>query len=136
MYMISNNEAREAAIKLKQYCNMKPGCKDCCFAMIDGGCLIGENTPSNWYLEAEAPSDMERRFAKRMLNDGFDYVNIDYDMDGRHATLLGPKHQIGVMLHADSFHCLLDAGNYSLQSIMNGKAQRRKPNHDSTRTYP
>lgn len=94
--------------------------------MIDGGCLIGYSVPGNWCLEAEAPSDMERRFAKYKLNEGFDYVNLDFDMDGRHVTVCNSnKPDIGLILSSDSFGCLLDAGDYSLQSIVDGKAKRR-----------
>lgn len=119
-------EAREAAIKLKQYCNIYFGCDSCCFSMIDGGCLIGYSVPGNWHLEAGAPSDMERRFANRMLNEGFDYVNLDFDMDGRHVTVCDSnKPDIGLILSSDSFGCLLDAGDYSLRSIVDGKVQRR-----------
>lgn len=137
IYMISNKEvrnarltreAREAAIKLKEYCNLKLGCSSCCFSisLIDGGCLIGDNIPSSWCLEAEAPSDMERRFAKRMLSEGFDYVNLDFDMDGRHITVCDSnKPDIGLILSSDSFGCLLDAGDYSLRSIVDGKVKRR-----------
>ena len=67
--------------------------------MIDGGCLISDNIPSSWHLEAEAPSDMERRFAKYKLNEGFDYVNLDFDMDGRHVTVCDSnKPDIGLIL--------------------------------------
>lgn len=119
-------EAREAAIKLKQYCNIYFGCGSCRFAMTYGGCLIGYSVPGNWHLEADAPSDMERRFAKRMLNEGFDYVNLDFDMDGRHVTVCDSnKPDRGCILSSDSFGCLLDAGNYLLQSIVDGKVQRR-----------
>ena len=137
IYMISNKEvrnarltreAREAAIKLKEYCNLKTGCSSCCFSMTDGGCLIGDNIPSSWHLEAYAPSDMERRFAKYKLNEGFDYVNLDFDMDGRHVTVCDSnKPDIGLILSSDSFGCLLDAGDYSLRSIVDGKVKRRTP---------
>lgn len=133
--MISNKEVRnkrqareirEAALKIKQYCNIKPGCEDCYFAMTDGGCLIGYSVPGNWHLEAAAPSDMERRFAKYKLNEGFDYVNLDFDMDGRHVTVCDSNNpDIGCILSSDSFGCLLDAGDYSLRSIVDGKVQRR-----------
>lgn len=135
IYMISNKEvrnarmtreAREAAIKLKEYCNLKTGCSSCGFSMIDGGCLISDNIPSSWHLEAYAPSDMERRFAKRKLDEGFDYVNLDFDMDGRHVTVCDSnKPDIGLILSSDSFGCLLDAGDYSLRSIVDGKVKRR-----------
>lgn len=69
---------------------------------------------------------MERRFAKRMLNEGFDYVNLDFDMDGRHVTVCDSnKPDIGLILSSDSFGCLLDAGDYSLRSIVDGKVKRR-----------
>ena len=96
--------------------------------MTDGGCLIGDNIPRSWYLEAAAPSDMERRFAKRKLNEGFDYVNLNFDMDGRHVTVCDSnKPDIGCILSSDSFGCLLDAGDYSLRSIVDGKVKRRTP---------
>lgn len=121
-------EAREAAIKLKEYCNLKSWCSSCCFSisLIDGGCLISDNIPSSWHLEAYAPSDMERSFAKRKLNEGFDYVNLDFDMDVRHVTVCDSnKPDIGLILSSDSFGCLFDAGDYSLRSIVDGKVKRR-----------
>ena len=135
IYMISNKvvrnarltrEVREAALKIKQYCNIKYGCEDCYFSMTDGGCLIRHSVPGNWHLEADAPSDMERRFAKRMLNEGFDYVNLNFDIDGRHVTVYDSNRpDRGKILTEYSFDCLIDPGNYLLQSIVDGKVQRR-----------
>lgn len=125
-------EAREAVIKLKQYCNIYFGCDSYCFFMIDGSCLIGYSVPGNWHLKADAPSDMERCFAKRKLNEGFDYVNLDFDMDGRHVTVCDSnKPDISLILSSDSFGCLLDAGDYSLRSIVDGKSKGEQLNNDN-----
>lgn len=49
-----------------------------------------------------------------------------FDMDGRHVTVCDSnKPDIGLILSSDSFGCLLDAGDYSLRSIADGKVKRR-----------
>ena len=114
--MITNKEAREAAIKIKEYCSTRKNCGSCIFV---SRCITDYMRPSDWCIETEAFSDMERRFAGKALERGFDIVNIDYDADGRHVFIYDAKNPLRYeFLRADSFPSLYNAGDYSLRDMI------------------
>ena len=117
--MITDREVREAAIKIKEYCYTRKNCGSCIFV---SRCITDYMRPSDWCIETEASSDMERRFARKALERGFDMVNIDYDADGRHVFIYDKAQPLRYeFLRADSFPSLHNVGDYSLREIMNRK---------------
>ncbi len=116
--MISNKEAREAAIKLKQYCLERRMCDGC---VIYNSC-IDEERPANWYIEPECLSDDECNFAKQLFNDGYIYINIDFDADGRHVVAVNniEKSMPGKILRPDDFPSLVEPANYMLNTLVKG----------------
>ena len=116
--MITDKEAREAAIKIKEYCSTRKNCGSCVFG---GDCITDGMRPSDWCIETEALSDMERRFAGKALERGFDMVTIDYDADGRHVFIYDKAQPLRYeFLRADSFPSLHNAGDYSLRDMIRG----------------
>lgn len=112
--MISNKEAREAAVKLKQYCLERRRCDSC---VIYNSC-IDEERPANWYIEPEYLSDDECNFAKQLLDEGFIYINIDFDADGRHVEALKTSNPMpGKILKPDDFPSLVEPANYMLSTL-------------------
>lgn len=104
--MISNKEAREAANKLKQYCLERENCE----------------RPGNWYIEPECLPDDERDFAKQLLSDGYIYINIDFDADGRHVVAVNniEKSMPGKILRPDDFPSIVEPANYMLSTLVKG----------------
>lgn len=114
--MITDREVREAILKLKQYC-LEHNCKHCQF---ENNCIDGVY-PGDWYIEPETPSDMERSFARKAIEHGYDIVNINYDADGRHVFISNKAQPLQCeFLRADSFPSLHDPGSYLLYEIANG----------------
>lgn len=114
--MITDREVREAILKLKQYC-LEHNCKHCQF---ENNCIDGVY-PSDWHIEPETPSDMERSFARKAIEHGYDIVNINYDADGRHVFIYDAKNPGRYdFLRADSFPSLHNAGDYSLRDMIKG----------------
>lgn len=116
--MISNKEAREAAMKVKQYCLERENCERC---MLGNNCIDGEH-PGNWYIEPECLPDDERDFAKQLLSDGYIYINIDFDADGRHVVAVNniKKNMPGKILRPDDFPSLVEPANYMLSTLVKG----------------
>lgn len=116
--MITEKEAREAARKIKNYCWQNEDCRSCIFHTSE--CALYEvNVPAHWYIKPDAPSDMERAFAKKVLERDYDTVNVDYDADGRHVLIYKkelPQHY--EILRADSFPSLQHAGIYPLRDMI------------------
>ena len=117
--MISNKEVREAAKKIKQYCLEQENCDRC---PLENNCIDGER-PCNWYIEPEylyLPDD-ERNFAKQLLDEGFIYINIDFDVDGRHVEAYRiEKTMSGRILRPDDFPSLIEPANYMLSTLAKG----------------
>ena len=112
--MITDREVREAILKLKQYC-LEHNCKHCQF---ENNCIDGVY-PGDWHIEPETPSDMERSFARKAIEHGYDIVNINYDADGRHVFIYDAKNPGRYeFLRADSFPSLHNAGDYSLRDMI------------------
>lgn len=116
--MISNKEVREAAQKIKQYCLDRENCERC---ILENNCIDGER-PGNWYIEPEILPDDECNFAKQLLNDGYIYINIDFDADGRHVVAVNKieKAMPGKILRPDDFSSLVEPANYMLSTLAKG----------------
>lgn len=113
--MISDKEARKVALMLRQYCRERSTCKRC---VIENSC-IDEERPAHWYIEPEYLPDDERDFAKQLLNNGYVYIHIDFDADGRHVEAYGYVMPCKI-LRADDFPSLIEPANYMLSTLANG----------------